>query len=333
MSNYLAPNFRRLPFHIMRCVLKPTLRFHEKIVSIDDSNTKTLVNELKEFQDGKSRLIIAFRHPSKHDPAIFMHLIDNRVKKRAKKEGFKLNRLTHAHFVYGQWILTWTNRTGKWFLPGIGAIPVNNKSKDISGIKTIRELLVNGKFPIAIAPEGQVTYHNHKCGELESGIISMASWCKEDMLKKGLETPIKIMPITVKYDYGKNKKREILKLTTLLNKALGSDISTATRRIEAELFTLATINIAEEKYRDKFNVTLTDSFETEDRINSLCDSVLKLGEKYFNLPADGTFLNRILTLRESISRNMDIPELNVVLNHMEVADILEYIDPDYILDS
>lgn len=352
---FLEPKIKRTPFYFMKFLSPFYVRHVEGIKSIDDRNIKTLISCYKDFQDNKIKLLIAFRHPAKHDPPLLIHFLNDKLKKRAKKMNIRLDTKVHSHFVYGSWVLTWANRQVKWLFPGIGAIPVSSRGKDLRGIKAIRHLLLNGDFPIAIAPEGQVTYHNHKCGEIEPGIISMAGWCKEDLEKENNNQKVIILPLTTQYDYGKNKVKTLTKLKALLKKRLKSDICISTNHYnDSILFTEKVINTVESYYKRYHHLEPDENCELEERIYNLCDYILKIGEKYFKLDSSGSFLNRILTIREAGANRIslsDVENLNIlspleknladhmasetvsILRHMELADILVYIDISYIIDS
>lgn len=349
---FLEPRIKKLPLLLMNLSSYFYVRYVEGIKVIDDENIGTLISSFKDFQDDKIKLLIAFRHPAKHDPPLLIHLMNRRLKKRARKINIDLNRRSHSHFVYGSWVLTWANRQVKWLFPGIGAIPVSSRGRDIKGIKEIRKLLLKSTFPIAMAPEGQVTYHNQKCGELEPGIISIAGWCKEDLEKEKIDQKVIILPLTTHYDYGEDQDKVLRKLKIMLNRKISSNIPlTSDHYADSLVFTDKVISTVETYYK-RYHHFLPDKDSSVDgRIYTLCDYILRIGEKYFKLNSTGSFLNRVLTIRETGASRISLNEIDnlsklsllqrdladhmasetvSVLRHMELADILIYIDTTYI---
>ncbi|UCF99009.1 MAG: hypothetical protein JSV89_05590 [Spirochaetaceae bacterium] len=77
----------------------------------------------------------------------------------------------------------------------IGGIAVMNRRNDTESMRTIRRQLSDGPFPVALAPEGQVSYHNHLLGPIEGGTARLAVWCLEDLEHQGRNEEILIVPV------------------------------------------------------------------------------------------------------------------------------------------
>lgn len=276
-----------------------------------------------------------------------MYTILSLLKKEAKKKGIKLNRLTHVHFVYGFFVINWANRLAKWLFPGIGAIPVTNRGTDLKGLKAIREILVYGQFPLALAPEEQVTYHNDSCGEISGGIISMASWCKDDLEKLNIDKKVNILPVTFYYDYGSNKDKELIRLKKRPIRELNSNYIITSNHTDDLLRLTTDVLDRIEKYYLRYHYFKKMDYESIDhKIESLIDRILNRAEIYFNIDPNGSILDRVLTIRAkgatylvsddfTINRNLAdhmATEAYSILRHMELADILEYIDTAYITE-
>ena len=83
------------------------------------------------------------------------------------------------------------------------------------------------------------------------------------------------------------------------------------------------------------------------RIVALCDTVLRVGENVHGLAAEGSLLDRVFRLRDAGWRRMfrdDLEKLSpversladaaaeeakIAARHMELVDVLEYLDPAY----
>lgn len=284
---------------------------------------------MEDFQHGKSRLLIAFRHPTRHDPPVFVYAFLKLLYNSAKKEDYTLDRINHCHYLYGTWVLMWANKLAKWLFPGIGAIPVSSRSMNISSIKTIRETLLNSSYPLAIAPEGQVNYHNGLSETLEPGIINMAAWCREDLDLIGSEQDVKILPLTLYYCYPKYEKT-LKKIYRRLNRILSIETPTGSTEDRLCIYTKDIIRSIEREYIEIENSTIHISLS--ERLTRLTDSVLRSAEDILAISGTGSFLNRVVTIRAAIEAELLKSGLkeHLAIRHMEIADILEYITPSYI---
>lgn len=322
---------KRLPIKLIQLIGKPYILFIEGINKISFYNAHTLYKEIENFQQGKSRLLIAFRHPTRHDPPVIAYAFLNLLYKSARKAGYTLDRINHCHYLYGTWVLMWANKLAKWLFPGIGAIPVSSRGMNISSIKTIRDILLNGDYPLALAPEGQVNYHNGLCESLEPGIINMASWCREDLNRSQIDKDVRVLPLSLYYYYPQNEK--ILKeIYRRINRILAIETPTGSSQERLCIYTKDIIRPIEREYLEIDDSTI--KIGLPERISRLTDSVLERAEKILSISGTGSFLNRVVTIRATIEHDLikSGQKTHEAIRHMEIADILEYITPSYIED-
>lgn len=320
---------KKLPILFIQLLGRPYIYLVEGIKNITFKNTQSLYKVMEEFQNGKSRLLIAFRHPTRHDPPVVVYMFLKLLYNRAKLEGYQLDRFNHCHYLYGTWVLMWANRLAKWLFPGIGAIPVSSRNMNIKSIKTIREILQYGDYPLALAPEGQVNYHNGLIESLEPGVINMAAWCKEDLNRTGSDKSIKVLPLTLYYHYPKYEKT-LKEIYRRLNRILSIETPTGPTKDQLCIYTKDIIRSIEREYIEIDDSTIHISLP--ERLTRLTDSVLKSAEEILSISGTGSFLNRVVTIRATIETELQKSGLkeHLAIRHMEVADILEYITPSYI---
>ena len=72
---------------IGRYVIPAYLRFILQFRSITILNPQRLIDALKDFQQAKARLIIAFRHPYGDEPQLLYHVFENLIPKAARRMG------------------------------------------------------------------------------------------------------------------------------------------------------------------------------------------------------------------------------------------------------
>lgn len=199
---FLEPRFSRFGHALVRLLSPAFLRIAEGISQVEVRGARTLLEEYRRFAAGKARLIVAFRHPSASDAPVVGYLFARRLRELARIEGNPLAGSTFVHFLYGRGVPLWSGPGTGWLLPRVAAIPVYHRRVDSRGIAAVRRAAVEGRFPIALAPEGQVTYHNRRFGELESGTGRIALWCREDLRRRGEEKAVRLLPLSITYRFG-----------------------------------------------------------------------------------------------------------------------------------
>ena len=161
-----------------------------------------LLDEFKRFFENESKLILVFRHVHVHDAQVMFYLLNNIVHFQAKKRRILYPYRPHAHFLYGRGVPVWGGAYLEWLFSRLGGIPVHHRKLDREGLDVVRRYLQQGPYPIALAPEGQVTYHNELVYDIEPGFAQLAMWARHDAAKAGGSQDVRILPISQYYDYG-----------------------------------------------------------------------------------------------------------------------------------
>jgi hypothetical protein len=182
---------------------------------------KQLVDAWREFQEGRARLILAFRHPYGDEAQLFSYLFDVALPREARRLGTPLPRRTHARFVHGYEVPLWSGPLVRWLLPRVGAVPVHHARLDSKGIARIREIAREGDFPLALAPEGQVSYRSQTLPRMEDGTAHFAFWCAEDLARAGRSMPVLVLPLSVHYSHDESRIGRIEALVADLERRCG----------------------------------------------------------------------------------------------------------------
>lgn len=165
--------------------------------SLELRHEERIVEAYRAFFDGKIRLLVAFRHPYGDEAQLMAYLIGKLLAREARLLGGKLAKAPHAHFVHGYEVPLWGGPFERWLLPRVGAVPVYHEKLDQASLARIRRLMLDGGYPLALAPEGQVSYTSEALPRLESGATRIASWCVEDLAAEGRSEDVVILPISV----------------------------------------------------------------------------------------------------------------------------------------
>ncbi|NJK60768.1 MAG: hypothetical protein HC918_11700 [Oscillatoriales cyanobacterium SM2_1_8] len=230
----------------LRRALKPVLplwvRWRCGLGRVESHHLDRLVPVAAEFAAQKARYLLAFRHPSTgDDPFLLMHLVSRALPQAAREMGVALPQPTHTYFAYDRGIPLWAGGYVEWLFPRLGGISVRRGTLDRAALKTMRELLLHGEFPLAIAPEGGTNHHSEAIGQLELGTAQLGFWTVEDLAKANRAERVYIVPITFQYLYeGNIWPRLAAYLTQLEHQAGCTPPIPCTRRPRRSPPTLAT---------------------------------------------------------------------------------------------
>ena len=330
---FIKPEFNPLVYKTTQ-LLQPTwMCWRAKIADVEVSNPEALVELYRQFQEGKIRFMMAFRHPSTNDPLCMSYLLANYLGKVAKQKGVKLQRPIHAHFIYDRGIPLWAGNAVGWFYSQMGCTPIRRGRVDLVGLRSIRQLFASGQFPMAAAPEGATNGHNEIMSPIEPGIAQFGFWCIEDLLKAGRSQQVVILPIGLQYHYLSTPWEAIANLLTQLEADSGlPPYSEADLKLEAENEGMSSLTDSQqilykrlirlgehllpmvEKFYAKFyhqDLTLSGHsvpsqpvlFSTNqnlaDRLQVLMNAALNVAEQHFAIAPKGTVTDRCRRLEQA----------------------------------
>jgi len=339
---YHPPRFSRTARLMMRLAAPFYLRAGERLNGVTLINPDSFCRPLREHQEGKYRLIILFRHSDKADAPALLQAVTNLSVREGRRLGIRYKTRPHAFFLYGKDVLNWAGAPARWFFPRLGHIPVTNRGYNRRSVEDIRKTLEESRHPLALAPEGQVTYHSHRCFPLESGISYISGWA-------GQHGPVRILPVSLVYDYGKKKDRMFSRALRRWMNETGLSLETGGSPYSILM-----------EMTDKTVLLLEKSFPPEsagddldERIQALNHAILNAGENAAGISPFGTFLDRIFRLRyrgvdtrypenrdparftpwEKSASGYDCLSAAWYIRCSQIADVLEYIHTGYIEDT
>ncbi|WP_028083844.1 lysophospholipid acyltransferase family protein [Dolichospermum circinale] len=342
------------------------------IVNIEAKNAEVLAELYHEFQAGKVRFLIAFRHPEVEDPLSMSYLLSRIVPKVARKKGIKLKYPLHSYFMYERGMTIWA---GNWLgslFSRLGGIPIRRgKRIDRTAISQARELFATAEMPIAIAPEGGTNGHSSIVSPLEPGVAQLGFWCVEDLKKANREEQVFIIPIGIKYSYVNPPWKRIDWLLSKLELDSGLPVRKTSEigQEREEILYQRVVGLSEylisemeEFYRRFYHQEFPDIITCEipkneiliTRLHRLMDAALKIAEQYFNIQPQGNFIDRCRRLEDAgwnyIYRDdiADIQSLSpfqrgladwvaqeadLKMQHMRIAESFVAVTANYILEK
>lgn len=151
---------------------------------------------------GDSRCILAFRHPNGGEPQLLTWFVLYRLKQLAAKEGISFAKRPHTVFVYGYEVLRWGGFVARLVMPRLGAMSVHHTKMDAAGMARIYQAIIEGPYPLAIAPEGRVTYTSEDIPRLEQGAIRIGFHAADRIARGEKDCPVEVLPVSIHYRYG-----------------------------------------------------------------------------------------------------------------------------------
>lgn len=322
---FIPQKFNPLVLRLIHWSLPIVLRLRLKrwlpagIERIEAIDVETLVDLYRQFQAGKIRLIIAFRHCEVDDPLCGLYLLSRAVPQVARQKKISLQEPIHAHFMYDRGMPLWAGKWLGWLLANLGGIPIRRGRRlDLTAMGKARELLAHGKLPLVVAPEGATNGHSEIVSPLEPGTARLGFWCVEDLHKANRSEEVLIVPIGIQYRYPKPDWSKLNRLLSqmeadsgLRSQQLGLLVNHNREMVcYQRLLRLGEHLISEmEQFYRRFyqqhipEPTFSDPASREQilesRLKTLLDGALQVAEQYFNLSSQGNIIERCRRVEEA----------------------------------
>ncbi|MFZ0408558.1 MAG: 1-acyl-sn-glycerol-3-phosphate acyltransferase [Cyanobium sp.] len=198
---FLPPQLDPRVLSLSRRLLPLWLQRQSGITGSDLRQPQRLVQAMDRFQAGESRLLLAFRHPSLDDPACLAQLLWHDLPREARRRGRRWRSRPHAQFLYDRGIPLWAGAPTGWLLSRLGGCSIQRGKLDTAALRTARQLLLEGPYPLAVAPEGATNGHNERVSSLEPGVAQLAYWTADDLDKAGRSEAMAVLPIGLQYTF------------------------------------------------------------------------------------------------------------------------------------
>lgn len=321
---FIPPQLSPWVLKSAQLLLPSWLRWRTPLAEVSASGLDTLAVAYQQFQTGQVRLILAFRHPSVNDPFCLAYLCWQLLPQAARSLNISLKSPTHAHFIYDRGIPLWAGSLVGWLYSRLGGTPIQRGKLDLPGLRSARQLLTDGAYPLAAAPEGATNGHNEIISPLEPGIAQLGFWAVEDLQKAQRCEQVLIVPIGIQYFYLQAPWAEIEALLTNLEKdcGLGPDPQHCLEesQLYQRLYRLGDVILVEMEtfYRRFYHQNLPDQATLEKnltenlvtvqnqqnrllslRLQNLLQVALTVAEQYFKLIPKGPLPDRCRRLEQA----------------------------------
>jgi hypothetical protein len=215
------PRISKFVIFLIKLLGRIYLLFFLGIARITLRGEKHFFGAFERALRGDSRCILAFRHPNGGEPQILTWFIIFRLRYLAKKAGISFARRPHALFIYGYDVLRWGGWVARLVMPGVGAMPIHHTRLDTQGMARILRAIKDGPYPLALAPEGQVTYNTEQILNMEQGAMRIGFLSADQLDKEGRPNPVEALPVSIHLRYGVWGKICLSFLMNRLDRAAG----------------------------------------------------------------------------------------------------------------
>ena len=300
------PRFSKFAVFLIKLLGRPYLYLINSLAKIVLKREDILFDIFKRSLAGEGRYIIAFRHPYDSEPQILTWFFLFKLKQLAKRKGVKFAIKAHARFIYTYEIARWGGFWARFIMPRIGAMPIHHNKIDSNGMARIYKAIIDGPYPLALAPEGQVSYSADTVPRLEQGVIRIGFNSAEKLSELGSDMQINIVPLSIHFRYGRKAKFAMEKLLLKMEKLCG--LSSNKGLAFLERVRLCRDYILE--LNEKFYGIAPNELPFEQRLEKLMDTALEKGERMIGVKSYGDFFYRMYRLRQHCWDRIFLPNVH-----------------------
>lgn len=314
----------------VQLLLPAWLRWAVGLKQIEVAHGEVLAELYQKFENKKVRFLIAFRHPCTDDPLCMAYLLGHGVPKAAKQAGIPLLKPVHGYFLYDRGIPLWAGSGVAWLFPKMGGSSIFRGKLDMPGLRAARDLLVNGDFPLAAAPEGATNDHGELVSPLEPGLAQLGFWAVEDLQAAGRDEEVYIVPVGIQYRYCQPPWAALQELMTQLEldagltpltfsgveSEPGAQLYQSLLRVAEHLLTTMEDFYQQYYHQPMPKLELPPDEESQAnslliaRLQRLLETGLKVAESHFGIKSKGNFCDRCRRLEQAAWDRMYRDDLN-----------------------
>lgn len=282
MLDYKPPKPNMTTIKVVKTLMPFVNRLFLKGLTLDIDPES--ISKIKSTQ-GHSTLI-APNHAASADPAV-VFLLSKQISQpfyyMAARETFDRGKLGSIR---------------SFLMQRCGVYSILRGTVDRNAFRTTRHILSEGKWPLVIFGEGEISRQNDTVMRFERGLIQFCFWAIDDMKKQNMDRPLYVVPLGIKYRYTKEMWNDIDAALT----ALERDILPPTSRTPVERYQrLRRIGIAVLKtLAEEYQFKVDTSASLNEQIQGLKEQILSHAERIMGIQSDNDVLTRVRALKNLV---------------------------------
>lgn len=191
----------------------------------------------------------------------------------------------------------------------LGVYSVVRGTVDRNAFRTTREILSEGRWPLVIFGEGEISHQNDTVMRFERGVAQLCFWAIDDMKKGDIDKPLYVVPLGIKYRYTQDMWDVIdTAITNLERSILPSEERTPIERYQRlRRIGIAILSTLADEYQYKVEPTAS----LNEHIQGLKEQILTHVEKILGIQSENDILTRIRALKNIVDAEVyrDIDEM------------------------
>ena len=215
-------------------------------------------------------------------------------------------------------------------LQGLGAYSIVRGTADRNAFRTTREILTKGDAPIVIFGEGEISRQNDTVMRFERGVTQLCFWALDDMQKAGINKPLYVVPIGIKYHYPQDMWNTIDTALTRLEHAILPPVErTSIERYERlRRIGIAVLRTLAAEYQYKMDETVP----LDVHIQKLKEQILFHAEQIMGIHTKADVLTRVRALKNLVDAEIykDVEQMTAYEQkiHEELLQKFQQFYPD-----
>ena len=303
------PRISKLVLFLLKLLARLYLFLFYGVARIVLKDSMPLIEPFRRALAGESRCIIAFRHPNGGEPQLITWFVLFKLWFYARRKKVHFARWPHTVMVYGYEVARWGGWPARFVMPNVGAMPIHHSKMDSKGMARIYKTITEGLYPLALAPEGQVSYTTDVVPRLEAGIIRIGFRAAQMLVDKNENTPVEILPISVHFRYGPWGRLTIEILIKKIEKICGFPSREAKNLSFTERLRRCREKILEIN-ESRYNIKNDASLSFEERLESVIFTALETAERMLGIREKGDFFARLYKVRQTCWDRIFLSDVN-----------------------
>jgi hypothetical protein len=194
-------------------------------------------------------------------------------------------------------------------------MPVHHSKLDSKGMARIYKAILEGSYPLALAPEGQVSYTTDSVPRLEPGVIRIGFGAAERLAGvPGNSAPVEIVPLSFQFRFSPRRETALEKFLQKIEKYSGFSQGAAKKLTFCERLKLCREHILEVNEK-RYNLKTGDGLSFEERLDLVIAAALEAAERILGQKSEGDVFTRMYHLRQICWDRLVLPGMES-LDHL-----------------
>jgi len=174
---------------------------------------------------------------------------------------------------------------------------VHHVKMDKLGMDRIYKTIVEGPYPLALAPEGQVSYTSNAIPRLEPGVMRLGFTAAQRIEEKSPGCPVEVLPLSIHLRYGRRGRAAMEKLLGKIERLAGFSLKDRkglpfVERLRQCRERILAVNEA------RYHIEADTSLPFEGRLDRMIAAALDIAERMLGLKSEGELFSRMYRLRQ-----------------------------------